>query len=120
MLELNTNTLKKAIDNAKHRVDHKIMGYAEDPHCKGCVAGQYFWCVPDDDKMKLWDVAKEEKVQCACIAVWTMIDKAFKKKIYSKDKFEDCCDFNNGPTIGCWYPDYEYVERLIKKRVARI
>ena len=81
MLELNTNILKQAINNAKHMVDHKIMGYTEVPHCKGCVAGQYFWSLQDDDKIRLWDVAKEENVQCACMAVWVMIDKVFKKNI---------------------------------------
>ena len=120
MLELNTSILKQAINNAKHMVDHKIIGYTEVPHCKGCVAGQYFWSLQDDDKIRLWDVAKEENVQCACMAVWVMIDKVFKKNIYSKDKFEDCCEFGNEPIIGCRYPDYEYVDHLMKKRVARI
>ena len=68
---------------------------------------------------ELWEEKNVRGTICACHTAWKLIDEAFKSHMYSDEKFKDVCNFNNG-VIGCIYPQYSAIEKLLLPRTVRI
>lgn len=118
-MKIDIEVLKQAVKNAKEKINHSILGSTEQEICKSCVGGQYFWALGPKGKSELWEEKNVRGTICACHTAWKMIDEAFKSCMYSDEKFKDACDFNNG-VIGCIYPQYSVIEKLLTPRMVRI
>lgn len=118
-MKIDIEVLKQAVKNAKEKINHSTLGYTEQEICKSCVGGQYFWALNGKGRIELWEEKNVRRTICACHTAWKMIDEAFKSCIYSDEKFKDVCDFNNG-VIGCIYPQYSAIEKLLAPRMVRI
>ena len=118
-MKIDIEVLKQAIKNAKEKVSHSIVGFKELKICESCVGGQYFWALDSKGRNELWEEKNVRGTRCACHTAWKLIDEAFKTCIYSDEKFKDACDFNN-QVIGCIYPQYSVIEKLLAPRAVRI
>ena len=118
-MKMDVEVLKQAVKNAKEKINHSVLGFTEQEICKSCVGGQYFWALDSKGKNELWEEKNVRGTICACHTAWKLIDEAFKSHMYSDEKFKDVCDFNNG-VIGCIYPQYSSIEKLLLPRTVRI
>ena len=118
-MKMDVEVLKQAVKNAKEKISHSILGSEEQEICKSCVGGQYFWALDSKGRNELWEEKNVRGTICACHTAWKMIDEAFKSHIYSDEKFKNTCDFSNR-VIGCIYPQYSVIEKLLLPRIVRI
>lgn len=119
-MKIDIKVLKQAIKNAKEKVSHSIPpDFEEREICRSCVGGQYFWALDPNGKDELWKEKDVRGTICACHTAWKLIDETFKSHIYSDEKFKDACDFSN-QVIGCIYPQYSTIEKLLMPRAVRI
>ena len=118
-MKIDVEVLKQAVKNAKEKVSHCTIGFEEQKICEGCVGGQYFWALDSKGRDELWKESHVIGTICACHTAWKLIDESFKSCIYSDEKFKDVCDFNN-QVIGCIYPQYSDIEKLLTPRMVRI